>query len=63
MKPWGCWTDGPMPHPWEPISDTACGFDERLSDPRCQGCHRSREEGPLDQLAQIYDDASEDGRT
>lgn len=53
MTRWGCWRSSPIHHPWLPIADTACGYDERLTDPRCQGCHRSRPESPLDQLDQL----------
>lgn len=28
-----------MRHPWEPISDTACGYDERLT---CLSCDHYR---------------------
>lgn len=64
QKNWGCWTTSQRRHPWEPqIHDMACGFDARMVDSRCIGCHRRRAESPLDQLAKIYHDASEDGRT
>lgn len=39
-----------MKHPWLPVLDCACGFDERITHPKCQGCHRSREESPRMQL-------------
>ena len=50
---WGCWRDEPLCHPWLGIDDTACGYDDRLRDPRCAACHRCRAESPLDQLIQI----------
>jgi hypothetical protein len=50
MNPWGCYRHGPLPHPWLPIADVACGFDERLTDRRCQGCHRARADSPPEQL-------------
>lgn len=51
MTPHGCWRDTPAPHPWYPeITDVACGFDERLTSPRCTGCHRARHESPRQQL-------------
>jgi hypothetical protein len=39
-----------MNHPWLPISDCACGFDGRMVHAKCQGCYRSREESPRQQL-------------
>jgi hypothetical protein len=46
-----CHTEKPVPHPWhEEITDLACGYDFRHIDPLCNGCHRNREESPLDQL-------------
>ena len=61
---WGCWRTVPLRHPWEPqIHDTACGADDKLTDTRCAGCYRRRDDTPLQQLAEIYSDASEDGRT
>jgi hypothetical protein len=64
IRMWGCWATVPKRHSWEPqIHDMACGFDERMTHPRCAGCHRQRTESPLDQLAELYPDASEDGRT
>lgn len=53
-NPWGCWKSGPVNHPFIPqIADVACGFDDRLTDPRCAGCHRQRPEAPRDQLAAL----------
>lgn len=52
--PWGCHTTRPRAHPWLPIADCACGFDERMTDARCAGCHRSRSESPLDQLDALH---------
>lgn len=49
-QPWGCHRTAPLPHPCQPIPDCACGYDFRLLDPRCSGCHRSRPESPQDQL-------------
>lgn len=54
-------TQTPMPHPWLPIADAACGYDQRLSAPECAGCIRRRREGPLDQLRALDDRHSEDG--
>jgi hypothetical protein len=52
----------PRPHPWNPrIPDVACGYDQRLSDPRCHGCHRARPESPLDQLAALDPRHDQDG--
>lgn len=45
-----CWTGTAVPHPWEDIKDVACGYDKRLTDPWCTGCHRSRLEGPEEQM-------------
>lgn len=53
MTPWGCHTDVPVPHPWHPIQDVACGYDGRVDDARCAGCHRRREESALDQLRRL----------
>lgn len=52
--PWGCWTATAVPHPWAPILDVACGYDHRLVDSRCAGCHRSRDEGPREQLEALH---------
>lgn len=58
----GCWTDQPLPHPWEPrITDVACGYDDRMTEPKCAGCHRQRAESPLDQLRAIDARHGEDG--
>lgn len=54
MKPWGCHRVVPLPHPWLPIAETACGHDGRMIDERCQGCYRSREESPMDQLDALH---------
>lgn len=62
MSVHGCWSRIAHPHPWIPgIADRACGYDERLTDRECQGCHRSRVESPLDQLAVLDDRHNEDG--
>jgi hypothetical protein len=51
VKQHGCNTATAEPHPWiAAITDRACGYDERLIDPDCHGCHRSRAESPLEQL-------------
>jgi hypothetical protein len=47
---YACNRDHPIKHPHLPIQDVACGYDQRLTDPRCDGCHRSRAESALDQL-------------
>jgi len=61
-NPYGCWSTTPLQHPWIPsISDVACGYDERLTYPWCQGCIRSRAESPLDQLQALDSKHSEDG--
>jgi hypothetical protein len=57
----GCWRDGPLHHPWLPIADTACGFDARMTHSKCTGCHRQREESPLDQLQALDSRHTEDG--
>ncbi|NCC40570.1 MAG: hypothetical protein EOM21_14170 [Gammaproteobacteria bacterium] len=58
----GCWRDTPLRHPWKPeICDTACGYDERMTHPKCAGCHRQREESPLDQLRALDARHTEDG--
>lgn len=57
----GCYRTTPLHHPWEPIPDCACGFDLRMTHPKCAGCHRQREESPLDQLQAIDSRHSEDG--
>lgn len=61
---WGCHRDGPLPHPWLPIADTACGYDARSFDVRCLGCHRRRPESPRDQLDALHalGDAAQDQR-
>ena len=46
---WGCWTHKAQQHPWEDISDVACGYDGKLEDKRCANCHRARPENPRDQ--------------
>lgn len=46
----GCYRTDPLPHPWLPIPDCACGYDERMTAPKCQGCHRARRESPMSQL-------------
>jgi hypothetical protein len=64
MRRPGCWRTKPLPHPWEPrILDTACGYDERMRHAGCAGCHRQREESPLDQLRAMDARHTEDGRT
>ena len=51
----GCWGETPKRHPTEPsILDRACGFDGRLTDARCYGCHRARAESPQDQLDALH---------
>jgi hypothetical protein len=50
---WGCWTSGPRPHPWLPIADMNCGYDGKMEDPRCLGCHRQRKGWPHDQLKHL----------
>lgn len=46
-----CWRRIPLPHPLDSrITDVACGYDERLRNPCCIGCIRSRAESPRDQL-------------
>jgi hypothetical protein len=49
----GCHRTEPLPHPWLPIADAACGFDDRLTAPKCQGCRRARAESPMVQLDQL----------
>lgn len=62
MSRHGCWRDEPLRHPFEPrILDTACGFDSRMVDLKCAGCHRQREESPLDQLRALDARHTEDG--
>jgi hypothetical protein len=46
-RPW------PIHHPWLDIHDTACGYDERMTNANCMGCHRRRQESALDQLQRI----------
>lgn len=52
---YGCWCARRVSHPWHrrTIPDVACGYDDRLTDQRCTGCHRSRSESPLDQLQSL----------
>ena len=50
MNRHACHTEKPIPHPWEDIKDMACGYQHRLTDLYCRHCHRSREQGPEDQL-------------
>ena len=54
---YACWTDSPVPHPWERIEDVACGYFDRLRDPKCATCHRCRKEGPEDQLRTLIANA------
>lgn len=58
---YGCWSSEAVPHPWEDIADVACGYDYRLTSPRCTGCHRAREESTLDQLRALDARHTEDG--
>jgi hypothetical protein len=54
VKTWMCNTTDPRPHPWEPrITDVACGFMLKLTDPRCHGCIRQRSDWPGEQLAAL----------
>ena len=47
----GCWTGGPKKHPWHSdITDMACGYDHKLTDPQCLHCHRQRDEQPHEQI-------------
>ncbi len=48
-----CWSTEAKPHPWENLKDTACGYDPRLADPKCQGCRRCREETVGSQLQRV----------
>jgi hypothetical protein len=48
-----CNTDKPQKHPWHPIADVACGYDERMTAAGCSGCHRQREESALEQLQRL----------
>ena len=57
----GCNRQDPLKHPWLKVADTACGYDDRLTHPKCEGCHRQRAESPLDQLRAIDARHSEDG--
>ena len=52
-RPLGCWRSKPLQHPWLPIADTACGYDERLTCWRCAGCHRARPESARSQLVAL----------
>lgn len=63
MQRHGCWRATPLQHPFIPaITDTACGYDERMEHSKCTGCHRQREESPLDQLRALDARHTEDGR-
>ena len=58
----GCHRTTPLRHPWiVTVANAACGYDERLTHPKCTGCYRQREESPLDQLRAIDARHSEDG--
>ena len=59
----GCHRTTPLQHPWLNVADTACGYDERLTHPKCMGCYRQREESPLDQLRAIDARHTENGIT
>ena len=48
-----CWSTEEKPHPWEDITDVACGYDPRLTDPKCRGCRRCREETVEAQLQAV----------
>ena len=51
---YACFTLVPQPHPWEPrILDVACGYFEKNTDLRCQGCYRCRDELPGQQLINL----------
>jgi hypothetical protein len=57
-----CHRSTPLQHPWiEEITDVACGYDERMTHAKCTGCHRQREESPLDQLQALDARHTEDG--
>ena len=53
MTTLGCYRTIPLRHPWLPIADVNCGFDQRLTDGKCQGCHRSRVGSPMSQLDEL----------
>ena len=62
MTQHGCNHPTPAMHPWRPeIIDCACGYDDRLVDPNCAGCHRARAESPLDQLQALDEPHNKDG--
>lgn len=50
---YACWTDSAQPHPWEDISDVACGYNERKQDSKCVGCHRRDIGSAEEQLAAL----------
>lgn len=56
-----CWGTTPHVHPWLPIADMACGYDQRLADPGCAGCIRCRAESALQQLQRLDARHTEDG--
>lgn len=51
----------PQPHPWRPIANTACGYDGRMTDKRCNGCCRQRPESALEQLQAMDKRHTENG--
>ena len=58
----GCYRSTPLAHPWiSEIKDVACCYDERMMHAKCAGCHRQREESPLDQLRALDARHTEDG--
>jgi hypothetical protein len=59
---YGCHSDLPQNHPWhKEVEDVACGYENKLLDDLCRGCHRARAEDPLDQLSALDERHTEDG--
>ena len=51
---WDCNSREPKQHPFHClIKDTACGYDHKLTDMRCIGCHRRNSTWPQEQIAAL----------
>ena len=40
-KHYDCWTEVPIPHPWEE-GNMICGYHRHLDDKRCEDCAKRR---------------------
>lgn len=56
IRKWGCYATHPRAHPFFPalITNVACGYETRKSDPRCAGCAKlTVVESVTEQLARV----------